>query len=86
MMPEVLAAVHIKITGFWDMMPYSLEDRYQHFRGNMLLHKAITWSLHLHSRRIYLKMKSEGSLKRDISTRLHHVTPQKATILISTVV
>jgi hypothetical protein len=86
MIPEVLATEQIKIKGFWDMMLCSFEDRYQHFKGTMLLHKAITWSLRLHSRRIYLKMKSQDSLKRNISTRLHQVTPQKAIILISTVV
>jgi hypothetical protein len=26
-------AVSVKITVSWDVMPYSLVDRYQHFRG-----------------------------------------------------
>jgi hypothetical protein len=58
---EVLTVVYIKITGFWDMMPFSLVDRYQHFRGTGLLHMAIIWCLHLHSRRVYRKMESAGS-------------------------
>jgi hypothetical protein len=34
---EVLTEVHIKITGFWDMMPCSLGNRYQHFRETVLV-------------------------------------------------
>lgn len=77
---EVLMAVTVMVTIFWDVATRGLVDRYQHFGG--------THYFHFQGKRenfycSVLKMKMSGSSQTSavIYTWLHIITPQKTVII-----
>jgi hypothetical protein len=63
---EVLTAMNMKITVFWDVMPGNMEERYECFRG--------TYCLHFQARGVSSTLKTKATGSSEMLVHVYQTT------------